>query len=60
MLYWAILFFIIAAIAAGFGFGLFVTVAASVAQMVFVLFLILFIAALAFEVRRRYFSGRTK
>lgn len=43
MLYWAAVFFIIALIAAAFGFGGIAVAAAGVAKILFLVFLVLFI-----------------
>ncbi|MDZ4768012.1 MAG: DUF1328 domain-containing protein [Chloroflexota bacterium] len=48
MLSWAILFLVIALLAAVFGFGGIAGTAAGIAQLLFVVFLILFIASLVF------------
>jgi uncharacterized membrane protein YtjA (UPF0391 family) len=44
MLYWALMFFIIAVVAAIFGFGGIAAGAASIAKILFVLFIVLFLA----------------
>ena len=46
MLNWAVIFFIIALIAAFFGFGGIATASAGIAQILFYVFLLLFVAAL--------------
>ena len=46
MLYWALVFFIVAIIAAVFGFGNIAAGAATIAQVLFVVFLVLFIVSL--------------
>ena len=46
MLYWALLFFIVAIVAALFGFGGIAEASAGIAQFLFVLFLILFVISL--------------
>jgi uncharacterized membrane protein YtjA (UPF0391 family) len=46
MLYWALLFFIVAVVAALFGFGGIAAGAASIAKILFFVFLVLFIIAL--------------
>lgn len=48
MLGWAVFFLIVALIAAVFGFGGIVSAATGIAQILFVLFLILFVLALLF------------
>ncbi len=53
MLYWAAVFFIIAIVAALFGFGGIAAGAVSIAQVLFFIFLILFIISLVFGVARR-------
>lgn len=46
MLYWAAVFFVIALISGVFGFGGLATVSAGVAQLLFFIFLALFVVAL--------------
>jgi uncharacterized membrane protein YtjA (UPF0391 family) len=46
MLYWAVVFFVIALIAAVFGFGGIAVEAAGIAKVLFVVFLILFLVSL--------------
>jgi uncharacterized membrane protein YtjA (UPF0391 family) len=46
MLYWALVFFIIALIAAAFGFGGIYVAAAGIAKILFFVFLVLFIISL--------------
>ena len=46
MLYWALVFFIVALVAALFGFGGIAAGAASIAQFLFWLFVILFVVSL--------------
>jgi uncharacterized membrane protein YtjA (UPF0391 family) len=53
MLYWALVFFIIAIIAALFGFGGLATTAASIAQILFFVFLVIFVIALVMGVAGR-------
>jgi uncharacterized membrane protein YtjA (UPF0391 family) len=53
MLYWAAVFFIIAIVAALFGFGGIAAGAVSIAKVLFFIFLILFIISLVFGVVRR-------
>ena len=53
MLYWAAVFFIIAIIAAVFGFGGVASGAASIATILFWVFLILFVLSLVFGLVRR-------
>ena len=52
MLYWAAVFFVIAIVAAFFGFGGISTEAAGVAKILFVVFLVLAAASLLFGRRR--------
>jgi uncharacterized membrane protein YtjA (UPF0391 family) len=52
MLSWAILFFVLALIAAVFGFGGIASAFAGIAQFLFVLFLILFVIALVVRLVR--------
>jgi uncharacterized membrane protein YtjA (UPF0391 family) len=53
MLYWALIFFIIAIVAAIFGFGGIAAGASSIAQGLFFLFLIIAVASLVLGTRRR-------
>ncbi len=53
MLYWAAVFFIIAIVAALFGFGGIAAGAVSIAKILFFIFLILFIISLVFGVARQ-------
>jgi uncharacterized membrane protein YtjA (UPF0391 family) len=53
MLYWAAVFFIIAIIAAVFGFGGVYMAAAGIAKILFFVFLVLFIVSLLSGVVRR-------
>jgi len=53
MLYWAIVFLVFALIAAGLGFGGVAGLAASFAQVLFFLFLVLFLVSLVFGWRGR-------
>ncbi len=53
MLSWAIAFFIIAIIAAIFGFGGIAGTAAGIAQVLFFLFLVLFVISLIFSMVRK-------
>jgi uncharacterized membrane protein YtjA (UPF0391 family) len=53
MLYWALVFFIIAIVAAFFGFGGVATTAASIAQILFFVFLVVFLIALVMGVAGR-------
>jgi uncharacterized membrane protein YtjA (UPF0391 family) len=46
MLYWALVFFIIALVAAVFGFGGIATTAASIGQILFFVFLVIFLVSL--------------
>ncbi len=52
MLYWAVIFFIVAIIAAVFGFGNIAEGATDIAKILFVVFLILFVVSLIFNVVR--------
>ena len=51
ILNWAVIFFMIALIAAFFGFGGIVTTSAGIAQILFYVFLLLFVAALLANAR---------
>ena len=53
MLYWALMFFVVAIIAAVFGFGNIAAGATSIAQILFFVFLVLFIVSLIFGGFRR-------
>lgn len=53
MLGWAIAFFVIALIAALFGFGGIAAGASSIAQILFFIFLVLFVISLIFGLVRR-------
>ncbi len=52
MLVWALIFFIIAIIAAGFGFTGIAGAATSIAQILFVIFLVLFVIAMLVQALR--------
>ena len=54
MLYWALIFFVVALIAAAFGFGGIASASAGIAQILFVIFLILLVASLVMH----FFSRR--
>jgi uncharacterized membrane protein YtjA (UPF0391 family) len=53
MLYWALVFFLVAIIAALFGFTGISVAAAGIAKVLFFIFLILFVISLIFGVRAR-------
>lgn len=53
MLYWAAVFLVIALVAALFGFGGLAEASAGIAQILFVIFLILFVISLIFGWRGR-------
>jgi uncharacterized membrane protein YtjA (UPF0391 family) len=53
MLYWAAVFFVIAIIAALFGFGGIASGAISIAQILFFIFLVLFLVSLLMGLVRR-------
>jgi len=53
MLYWALVFLIVAIVAGLLGFGAVAFAAAGIAKLLFFLFLILFIASLVMHVGRR-------
>ncbi|NLF30175.1 MAG: DUF1328 domain-containing protein [Planctomycetes bacterium] len=57
MLYWALVFFIIAIVAAIFGFGGIAAGAAAIAQVLFWIFLVVFIAALIAGLLLRHRHG---
>ncbi|UYV38259.1 DUF1328 domain-containing protein [Rhodobacteraceae bacterium D3-12] len=52
MLYWALVFFVVAIIAAVFGFGGIASASAGIAQILFFIFLALFVVALIVNVAR--------
>lgn len=53
MLYWALVFLVVALIAAAFGFGGIAATATSIAQVLFYIFLILFLISLITGLVRR-------
>ncbi len=53
MLYWAMMFLLIALVAAVFGFGGIASTAAGIAQILFVVALVLFVLSLFMGFRRR-------
>ncbi|MFP3384910.1 MULTISPECIES: DUF1328 domain-containing protein [Tritonibacter] len=53
MLGWALTFLVIALIAAVFGFGGIASASAGIAQILFFIFLVLFVAAIIFRAVRR-------
>ncbi len=53
MLYWAVVFLIIAIIAALFGFGVIASAAAGIAKILFFLFLVVFLLSLIMGLARR-------
>lgn len=53
MLYWAVVFFVIALIAAVFGFGGIAVGAAEIAKVLFFIFLVVFIVSLVIGLMRR-------
>ncbi|MCG7621796.1 MULTISPECIES: DUF1328 domain-containing protein [unclassified Epibacterium] len=53
MLGWALTFLVIALIAAVFGFGGIASASAGIAQILFFIFLVMFVAALIFRAVRR-------
>jgi len=53
MLYWALLFFVVAIIAAVLGFGGIAVAASDIAQVLFFVFLVFFVVALFMHTRRR-------
>ena len=59
MLYWALVFFIIAIVAAIFGFGGIAAGAVSIAKILFFIFLILFVVSLLLGLFRRGGYGTT-
>ena len=53
MLYWALVFFIVAIVAALFGFGGIASAAGGIAQILFFIFVVLFLITLVFGFRGR-------
>ncbi|WP_101757823.1 DUF1328 domain-containing protein [Oceanicoccus sp. KOV_DT_Chl] len=53
MLYWALVFFVVAIVAGLFGFGGIASASVGIAQILFFIFVVLFILSLIFGVRRR-------
>ncbi|MBY0568254.1 MAG: DUF1328 domain-containing protein [Hyphomonadaceae bacterium] len=53
MLSWALIFFVVAIIAAVFGFGGIASASAGIAQVLFFLFLVLFVVSLIMGMARR-------
>ena len=53
MLYWAVLFFIVTIVAAVFGFGGIASASAGIAQVLFFIFLVLFVVTLIMRLVRR-------
>lgn len=53
MLYWAVFFFVVALVAALFGFGGIAVAAAGIAKLLFFIFLILFAVSLVVGIVRR-------
>lgn len=53
MLYWALVFFVVAIIAAVLGFGGIATSAVNIAQILFFLFLVLFLVSLVLGLGRK-------
>ncbi|MCA0943281.1 DUF1328 domain-containing protein [Yangia mangrovi] len=53
MLYWALLFFVVAIVAAIFGFGGIASASAGIAQVLFFIFLVLFVVTLIMRFVRR-------
>jgi len=54
MLYWSLLFLIVALVAAVFGFGGIASTAAGIAQILFIIAIVLFIVSLFASVVRRH------
>ncbi|AWI83249.1 DUF1328 domain-containing protein [Alloyangia pacifica] len=53
MLYWALLFFVVAIVAAIFGFGGIASASAGIAQVLFFIFLVLFVVTLIMRFVRK-------
>lgn len=52
MLYWSVVFFVLAIVAAALGFGGIASAATGIAQILFFVFVVLFLASLVFGTRR--------
>jgi uncharacterized membrane protein YtjA (UPF0391 family) len=59
MLYWAVVFLVIALVAAALGFGVVTSGAAVVAKVMFFVFMALFLLSLATVMARAQWVGRT-
>lgn len=57
MLYWALVFFVVALVAALFGFGNIAAGASQIAQILFFVFIVLFLISLVMGLVRRGGSG---
>ncbi len=57
MLYWALLFFVVAIVAAIFGFGGIASASAGIAQVLFFIFLVLFVVTLIMRFVRKAWQG---
>lgn len=55
MLYWALMFLVVALVAALFGFGGIASAATSIAQILFIVALVLFVVSLLAAIVRRNF-----
>lgn len=53
MLYWSLVFLVVAIIAALFGFGLIASAAAGIAKILFFIFLVVFVISLVMGLSRR-------
>jgi uncharacterized membrane protein YtjA (UPF0391 family) len=53
MLYWAVVFFVIAIVAGLFGFGGIASASVGIAQFLFFIFVVLFVVSLIFGIRGR-------
>lgn len=53
MLSWALIFFVVAIVAAIFGFGAIASASAGIAQVLFFIFLVLFVVSLIMGMARR-------
>ena len=58
MLYWALVFFVVAAIAALLGFGAIASTAAGISKVLFIIFLVLFLVTLIAGFLRRGANGQ--
>ena len=60
MLYWAVVFFLVAVVAAIFGFGGITSAALGIAKILFFVFLVLFLISLVFGLNGRRASASSR